>query len=309
MGKISYKVKNWNAYNQYLRDRGSLTLLFSEDLIASWKPQKNPNKRGRPVEYSNEAIMFCHSIRAILSLPLRQCQGFIQSLFKLTKLELSTPDYTELSKRVKKMELPTISTTKEVRYIAIDSSGLKIYGEGEWKVRQHGKEKRRTWRKVHISVDPETKEIVAAVVSEANIHDSEKTKELLSPLDSVGTVYGDGAYDTQSSYEAVLEKGGIGVFPPRKNAALGDLNEETNKETQRDTNILSRDFLGDKEWKTLVGYGRRSLSENVFFRFKTIFGPKLRSRKIVQQAFEVALKIKLLNQFTAIGLPISIPAL
>ncbi len=309
MGKISYKVKNWKSYNRCLRDRGSLTLFFSEDLIATWKPERKAKKRGRPVEYSEAAIMFCHSIRALLSLPLRQCQGFVQSLFKLTKTNLSVPDYTELSKRVKKMDLPVVSTTKEARYIAIDSSGLKIYGEGEWKVRQHGKEKRRTWRKVHLSMDPERKEIVAAVVSEANVHDSEKTEELLSPLDSVGTVYGDGAYDTKSSYEAVSEKGGIGIFPPRKNAALGDLDKETNVETQRDTNILSRDFLGEKEWKKLVGYGRRSLSENSFFRFKTIFGPKLRSRKIVQQAFEVAIKVKLLNQFTAIGLPISVPVL
>lgn len=283
-----------------------MTLWLDEDLINQWKASP-ANKIGHPCLYSDAAIYFCYTIKSLFSLALRQCQGFVSSIFELSKIELPVPHYSWVCRRVKSMNLPKISDQTSACHVAIDASGIKIYGEGEWKMRTHGKEKRRTWRKIHISLDAENKEILACVTSNANVHDSEKASEVLSPLNKADRVYGDGAYDNQKSYEAASKIGAFGVFPPRQGACLSELPYEGAPENVRDTHILGIELLGSREWKIMMKYGFRSLSENVFFRFKKIFGEKLQARCEMNQAFEVATKMKILNQFRAIGMPISFP--
>jgi hypothetical protein len=57
--------------------------------------------------------------------------------------------------------------------VVIDSTGLKVFGEGEWKVKKHGQERRRIWRKLHLAVDSKTHEIICADLSLNNVTDSE----------------------------------------------------------------------------------------------------------------------------------------
>lgn len=93
-----------------------------------------------------------------------------------------------------------------VAHLVIDATGLKVYGEGEWKVRKHGKEKRRVWRKLHLAVDAATHAIVAAEVSLETVADNEVYPSLLNPLRrKIEQVSADGAYDTKSCH-ALLKK-------------------------------------------------------------------------------------------------------
>nr|AKN39538.1 Mobile element protein [Vibrio splendidus]AKN40237.1 Mobile element protein [Vibrio tasmaniensis] len=105
-------------------------------------------------------------IKGIFSLPLRALQGFIDSIFELIDVPLSSPDYTCISKRSKTVQVKYRNKSRgAIRHIAIDSTGLKVFGEGEWKVKKHGAEKRRNWRKLHLAVDVDTHETISAEVS------------------------------------------------------------------------------------------------------------------------------------------------
>jgi IS5 family transposase len=161
-------------------------------------------------------------IKGIFSLPLRALQGFIDSVFELLDVPLTSPDYTCIRKRSKTVQVKYRNKSKgAIRQIAIDSTGLKVFGEGEWKVKKHGAEKRRTWRKLHLAVDVDTHEAVTAEVSLVNVGDSEVLPTLLNPLRrKITAVSADGAYDNKNCHEILKKRGGTPLIPPRKNAAL-----------------------------------------------------------------------------------------
>jgi hypothetical protein len=144
--------------------------------------------------------------------------GAIQfdSLFELMSVPLCAPDYNAVSKLARTVKVAYRQPSKgKVTDLVIDSTGLKVFGEGEWKVRKHGAEKRRVWRKLHLAIDPASHDIVAAEVSLENVHDAEV---LPNPLQrKLGTIYADGAYD---SHQLIARKGGTACIPPRKNAGL-----------------------------------------------------------------------------------------
>ena len=168
--KATYRVRNWAAYNNSLVQRGSLTLWISEDVLENWHPEaKGPRPRGGQVLYSDQAIECMLTLRAVYKLPYRQTEGLGQSLMNMLEVDVTVPDYTTMCKRSADLTvaLPT-SSKQEAKHIVVDSTGLKIYGEGEWKVRQHGHSKRRTWRKLHLSVDEATHEIQATLCARMN---------------------------------------------------------------------------------------------------------------------------------------------
>lgn len=184
--------------------------------------------------------------------------------------------------------------------LVIDSTGLKVYGEGEWKTRCHGKSGRRTWRKLHLAIDAKTHEIVGHVLSESNVHDSEKINEIL-PKSLIGNVCADGAYNNEKSYEAIIERGGRPLIPPRSGAA------KTIKPSlamaYRNHTVEACWKFGRKTWKQKSGYHLRSISETGMFRFKRILGAHLASRKLENQQSEAALKSKIMNKITHLGMP------
>ena len=179
--KATYRIRNWSEYNQSLVKRGSITLWIDEEVLTNWHPEpEGKRKRGGQVQYSDQAIEALLMLKAVYGLPYRQTIGFAQSILSLMAVDVRVPDYSLLCKRSQDLEVNLASNpTDEPKHIVLDSTGLKVYGEGEWKVRQHGYSKRRTWRKLHLSVDENTQELQAVVLSEAGVDDAEAGKQLL----------------------------------------------------------------------------------------------------------------------------------
>ncbi len=166
--------------------------------------------------------------------------------------------------------------------LIIDSTGLKVFGEGEWKVRKHGAEKRRVWRKLHLAVDPVTHNIVAAEVSLENVHDAEVLPTLLNPLRcKLGHIYADGAYDSKASHQLISRKGATACIPPRKSAGLW------RKGPPRNDAVLVMHKEGLAHWKKISGYQRRSLAETAMYRFKQLLAGKISLRNYNGQVGEV----------------------
>jgi IS5 family transposase len=304
--KKKYRIRNWAEYNKGLIKRGSLTVWLEEESIANWHPTKLTGERGHPVVYSDIAIQCALTLRIVFHLSLRATKGFLGSLIKLLDLPIKAPDYSTLSRRQDSIILPRLQgKNKDPLHVVIDSTGIKIYGEGEWKMRQHGKEKRRTWRKLHVAVDEKTGEIVAASTTEANVHDCEIIADLLEQItSSVSQVTGDGAYDTHECYDATLRKKAKPCFPPRKNAVRHKPSDESWRIRNRAIGDIEQ--KGMKKWKEKNNYHRRSLAETTMFRLKKIFGGQASSRQIKNQSVELALRCHALNKMTQLGMPDSV---
>ncbi|WP_429226671.1 IS5 family transposase, partial [Aeromonas veronii] len=184
----------------------------------------------------------------------------------------------------------------------IDSTGLKVFGEGEWKVRKHGAEKRRVWRKLHLAVDPVTHDIVAAKVSLENVHDAEVLPTLLNPLRcKQGRVYADGAYDSKASHQLILRKGATACIPPRKSAGLWK------KGHARNDAVLVMRKEGLAYWKKISGYHRRSLAETAMYRFKQLLAGKVSLRNHNGQVGEVMAYVSAINKLNTLGMPVRKP--
>jgi IS5 family transposase len=304
MGMKRLKMQNWTQYNKALVNRGSITLWFDKESIESWYQMDNLVKRGRPYLYSDLAIECCLTLRAIFKMPLRATQGFVTSLLQIMQLPLTAPDYSLLCKRQKtlKIKLPKRKSNQGMHLVA-DSTGLKVYGEGEWKVRQHGKSKRRTWVKLHLSINEATHDIEAVVLTADNVHDCEVLPEMLKKIDQpIDQVTGDGAYDTHDNYAAVVEKNATPCFPPRKNAVWHKAIDEAWR--LRNHAISQVRYRGSKKWKKKTNYHRRSMAETAMYRFKQLFGGHVASRHMKNQTQEVAIKCRIINGFNSLGMPV-----
>jgi hypothetical protein len=304
--KAMYRVSNWAAYNKSLVQRGSITVWISEEVIAGWQPEpEGPRQRGGQVQYSEQAIECLLTLRAVFKLPYRQTQGFGQSLMALLDADVKVPDYTTLCKRSVDLDVGLPADRTEAAHIVVDSTGLKIYGEGEWKVRQHGYSKRRTWRKLHLSVNEATQHIEAVVLSEAGVDDAEAGRQLLDETPGpIEQVSGDGSYDKRKFYEACTDRevGRIAV-PPQRNARIWQHGNSAKPPLPRDENLRCIRKIGRKQWKQKSGYHRRSLAETAVFRFKTIFGNTLCARTLPRQCTEARIKCAALNRMTQLGMP------
>ncbi|PMK01482.1 IS5 family transposase [Vibrio sp. 10N.261.55.A7] len=300
MGKSKAKISNWSDYNEALRNRGSLTFWIDDSAIDAWKCTAHHGRRGRGFQFSDTAIETALMIKGVFSLPLRALQGFIDSIFKLMDVPLTSPDYTSISKRSKTVQVkyrnPSIGP---IRHIAIDSTGLKVFGEGEWKVRKHGNEKRRTWRKLHLAVDVDTNEVIRAEVSLVSVGDSEVFPTLLNPLRrKVQAVSGDGAYDTKECHKVLQRKGSRPLIPPRKNAGFWDDGHPRNEAVK----ALKEGNLA--QWKVDSGYHHRSLSETAMSRYKGLTSGRLSLRNYNAQVGEALANVKAMNKVIGLGMPV-----
>ncbi len=214
MPKPRYKTTNWKQYNKALINRGSLTFWIDEEAIRQWKQSKQDKrgkrgKQGRPRQFSDLAITTALMVKRVFSMPLRALQGFIDSVFSLANVPIVCPHYSCISRRAKQVEVSFKPKSRgAIQHLAIDATGLKVYGEGEWKVKKHGTDgKRRVWRKLHLAVDTSTHEIVAAELSLSNVTDAEVLPNLLKQTRRrIIEISGDGAYDTRDCYDAIRFK-------------------------------------------------------------------------------------------------------
>jgi hypothetical protein len=301
---VRYRVSNWQEYNESLIQRGNVELWFNEDVLSKWNSPVNSGRRGRPRVYSDLAMQCLFALRLLYHLPLRATQGLFLSLMRLLSCPLAVPNYSTLCRRQASLNTRlAASITKTPRHLLIDSTGLKIFGEGEWKMRTHGKSKRRTWRKLHLAVDATTREIVATRLTEASVHDAQVLPELLLQVEgNIRKVSADGAYDTWECRYAIHTREAETNIPPRENAAM-TWAEDVPPAAERDRAITEIEQTSLNGWKERTGYGQRSLAETTMFRVKTTFGERMKARVIQNQVAEAVMKSHILNRFIQQGLP------
>lgn len=303
--KGTYKIRNWRKYNESLVQRGSVTFWFSEDVISQWHHTNAQPRRGHPFVFSDTAIECLLVLRELFQLPYRQTEGLGRSLAQLMEVQIEIPDYTSLAKRAAKLgiSLDVRRHTGAIDVVA-DSTGLKVFGEGEWKMRKHGKSKRRTWRKLHLAINPATQEIEAETLTENSRDDASQADPLLDQVSgSIDGFYGDGAYDKWKVYETLDKRGTKAIIPPQRNAKISQHGNSRSRPLSRDEAIREIRRHGRRRWKEKVGYHRRSLSETAMYRMKCCFGDHLKNRLLPNQQTEARLRSKILNKFTRLGLP------
>ena len=244
-----YRIRNWKQYNEALVRRGSLTLWVDQATLDAWRYQ-GPPQRGAQFRYSDTAIQCVLTLRSAYHLPLRATEGFARSIFELMGLDLGVPDYTTLCRRAKSLQITLPKKADGPLHLVIDSTGLKVYGEGEWKVRQHGYSKRRTWIKLHLAIDPGSREIRAAMVTEPGVTDAEAVPDLPeqegSPLEGVEA---DGAYDRREVYEELRRRGARAIIPPRRDAKIMRHGNASGRRLARDENLRRNRKIGRAAWK------------------------------------------------------------
>ena len=215
--KQRHRVTNWAEYDAALRQRGSLTVWFTDAAIAAWRAAPRTTPGGQP-SYSDLAIATALTLRAVFRLALRQTEGLIGSIIHLLGLELAVPDHSTLSRRAETLELPRSRPGSEPVHLLVDSTGLRLCGPGEWLVEKHGSRTRRSWRKLHIGADADTGRIVAATLTPNNTDDGSQVGPLLDQLGSpVASFTADGAFDRDDVYTEVTTRHPDAevIVPPR----------------------------------------------------------------------------------------------
>lgn len=225
------------------------------------------------------------------------------------KMELQVPSYTQLCRRHARLNAfiaptPPSESACEPIYVVLDSTGLKVYGEGEWKVKKHGADKRRTWRKLHLAVDEATNELHAVELTTNSISDADMVEPLVAAITyPIARLGGDGAYDQVKVYDELETREIEPVIPPRSNAVIWTDEAGNNLIRARNKALMQIECVGLAEWKRQVGYHRRREAETGMFRWKTAFGERLSTRLLANQQAEARVKGSCLNRFTKLGMP------
>jgi hypothetical protein len=304
--KQRHRVTNWAEYDAALRQRGSLTVWFTEDAIASWRAEPRTTRGGQPY-YSALAIRTALTLRAVFRLALRQTEGLIGSILQLLGLHLAVPDHSTLSRRAETLEMPRPVSRGEPVHLLVDSTGLCLCRPGEWLAEKHGTRRRRSWRKLHIGVDAETGQILASELTPHDVDDGSQVEPLLDQItDPLASLTGDGAYEQAGIYSTVAERHPDAdvIVPPRSTAVLSE-NVETTP-TQRDRHLQSIAEHGRMGWQKRSGYTRRALVEAAISRLKRVIGNGLRSRTDQRRMTEVAIAVHALNHMLELGRPKSV---
>lgn len=259
--RARYRTLNWQEYDRGLIARGDLTVWISPDL--AWHASVVTGRRGRPRVFTDAAIQAVLTLKVLYQLPLRAAQGMAGSLIRLAGLDWQVPHYSTLSRRQKDLtvEIP-YRLRSGLLHLVMDSTGLKVLGEGEWKVRKHGTGKRRVWRKVHLVIDADSHEIRAVEMTDHRHGDGEIVPGLLAQLpeeERMGVISGDGAYDTRVVYEASASRQADLVVPPRRNGK--PWKRRTTGASERNETLRAIRHLWRRLWKRWSGYHRRSLAE------------------------------------------------
>ncbi len=303
-----FKVTNWRDYDASLRQRGSLTVWFTDEAIAAWSAEPRTTRGGQQ-HYSPLAILTGLTLRAVFRLALRQTEGLIGSIIRLLGLDLAVPDHSTLSRRAETLEVPRprSSTSGEPVHLLVDSTGLKLCGAGEWLLEKHGTKTRRSWRKLHLGVDADTGQILASMLTS---HDADDGAQIGPLLDQVvgplASFTGDGAYDQEGVTTGVAERHPEAaiVVPPRSNAVPSDTAETA--PTQRDRHLHSIAEHGRAAWQKASGYNLRARAETAMSRFKQVIGDGLRSHTTERRATEIQVAVRALNHMLDLGRPRSV---
>src|SRR4051795_2906917 len=308
-----HKVTNWPAYDASLRQRGSLTVWFTDEAIAAWEAEPRTTRGGQPW-YSELAILTALTLRAVFRLAYRQTEGLIGSLIRLLGLTLPVPDHTTLSRRAATVDVPQprrpspeAGGEAEPLHLLVDSTGLKLCGPGEWLIEKHGTKTRRSWRKLHLGVDADTGQIVAAALTTNDVDDGSQAGPLLNQVaGDVASFTGDGAYDQDGVYASSAERHpeAAVVVPPRVTAVPSQTAES--EPTQRDRHLQHIAEHGRLAWQKASGYTKRARAEAAIGRWKQVIGDRLRAHTDERRATELDVAVHALNRMLEMGRPSSV---
>jgi hypothetical protein len=305
--KQKRRVTNCAAYDESLRRRGDLTVWISDDALAVWAapPRTTP---GGQAFYSDVAIEMCLTLRLVFKQPLRQTQGLMGSIAGLLGVEIAVPHFTTLSCRGSGLSLSAkvLPKSAEPVHLVVDSTGLKIFGEGDWLEQKHKtKRKRRSWRKLHLGLDLVSGQIVCSDLTADDIGDPTALAGLLDQIDGpVEMFIADGAYDGEPTCAVLTERFGLSIkvtIPPPKNAILSP--DVAQNPSIRDRHITDIAAHGRMAWQKSSGYNQRSRAETLMGRWKAVIGPKLKARSFENQKTEAKIGARVLNRMTELGRP------
>src|SRR5215204_5819373 len=306
-----HKVTNWPAYDASLRQRGSLTVWFTDKAITAWAAEPRTTRGGQPW-YSPLAILMALMLRAVFRLALRQTEGLIGSVIRLLGLDLPVPDHTTLSRRAATLDVPQLRSSSspdsgscaEPVHLLVDSTGLKLCGPGEWLIEKHGTKTRRSWRKLHLGVDATTGQIVASALTGHDVDDGSQTGPLLDQeAGPVASVTGDGAYDQDRVYASIGERHPTAaiIVPPHPTAVPSQT--AASEPTQRDCHLQLIAERGRRAWQQASGYTKRARAETAIGRWKRVIGDGLRSHTDERRATEMDVAVHVLNRMLELGRP------
>jgi len=307
---MKFRVTNWPEYEAGLRRRGSLTLWLTPEALSSWQAPRRKTRGGQP-RFSDLAIEAALTLGLVFGLRLRQTEALLESVLQLMGLDLAVPDHTTLSRRARtrqslnRWRAPPIQPDGPV-HVLVDSTGLKVYGAGQWLEEKHGARSRRGWRKLHLALDADSGEIIAHTMTDQDTGDASQVAPLLGQLDDpIGQFTADGAYDGKPTYDAIINHSAdaVIVIPPRANAVEPAGDEFLG---QRDQHIAAINRDGRMKWQATTGYGKRALVETAMGRYKAIIGQRLRARSFHAQQTEVAIGCAVLNRMLACARPKSV---
>jgi hypothetical protein len=301
--KQQRRTTNSAAYDAALRQRGSLTVWFTDAAIAAWKAEPRTTRGGQS-RYSALAIATALTLKAVFRLALRQTEGLIGSIIALLGLDLSVPDHTTLSRRAESLDVVRPRPGAGPVHLLVDSTGLKLCGSGEWLLEKHGTKTRRSWRKLHIAIDADTGQIVTATLTTSDVDDASQVGPLLDQVDSpVASFTADGAYDQDGVYGEVVSRHPEAsvIVPPRSSAVPSDTAQTA--PTMRDRHLQTIAERGRMAWQKASGYNWRALVEAGISRFKRVIGDGLRSRTDQRRATEVEIAVNALNRMFELGRP------
>ena len=294
-----YRTTNWRSCNEALKRRGSLLIWLDRDMV--WLAPK-AGRSGRPPVFSDAAIQFCLMVKVLFGLPLRQTTGMVSSILQMAGLEWPVPDFSTPIRRQKSIaiEISSRRSAGPLNLLA-DGTGIKFLGDGEWLARKHGTHRRRQYRKVHLAMDTGSGDVVAVEFTSSREGDSPVLPDLPDqiPVDQeIGTVTGDGAFDTRRCHIAILARGGTAVIPIRKNGRFWK--EDCPAAMARNGILRATRHLGRAIWKRWSGYHVRSRIEAKMRGLKS-FGERIASRDPDRQTAEIHIRIALMNRFNALG--------
>ena len=242
------------------RQRGSLTVWFTDEAVAAWRAEPRTTRGGQPW-YSPLAILTALTLRAVFRLALRQTEGLIGSILRLLGLDLAVPDHTTLSRRAATLEVPRPRPTGGPLHLLVDSTGLRLTGPGEWLVEKHGTKTRRAWRKLHLGVDADTGRIEAVELTTSEVDDGSRVGPLLDQVADAGLAHRRRRLRPRGRVRGggrAASRGGR-LVPPRRDAVPSDTAETA--PTQRDRHLRCIAERGRLGWQKASGYDRRALAE------------------------------------------------
>ena len=294
-----YRTTTWKSYNEALKRRGCLLIWLDKDM--TWLAPK-AGGNGRPTVFSDASVQFCLMVKVLFGLPLRQTTGMVASILSMAGLDWPVPDFSTLSRRQKRITVQISNRRASGPLnLLVDSTGIKFLGDGEWLARKHGTQRRRQYRKVHLAMDTATGDIRAVEFTSSDKGDSPVLPHLLDqipPDEQIGTVTGDGAFDTRRCHSAILERGGTAIIPIRKNGRRW--REDRPAAKARNEILKATQRLGRAAWKRWSGYHARSRIE-ARMRCLKAFGERIASRDPDRQTAEVQIRVALMNRFNALG--------